>query len=319
MTLNFPQNPEIGQLYPGSNGIIYTWDGEKWTTGIINVYDSIIPLFVHDQNYGISFTYDTGSGILIATTTQPDWNATSGPAKILNKPYLFSGYYRDLIGAPMLKQVATTGDYNDLLNKPQTTVVAGSGDGMIGIIDTISYSSSPNVNWDPVTTDYVAFIDGIGSYATLNIIVNGSLIPTVTVTDSGAGWQIDDTITIPGSTFAGTDGVDDLVITISTITSSFSETPLDLTKTIHLLNPFGAYHLLDGTEGQIIYLASSDTSTRILTQLLVNTTMFSSNDGNSVVVGGLWLPFSGNGNQSAYQMLIFANGYWQLPHNAFLV
>lgn len=44
----------------------------------------------------------------------PDWNATSGKALILNKPTLFSGAYGDLTGKPAL----FSGSYLDLTNKP---------------------------------------------------------------------------------------------------------------------------------------------------------------------------------------------------------
>lgn len=56
-----------------------------------------------------------------------DWNATSGVAQILNKPSLFSGVYEDLIDAPILSTVATTGSYSDLLNKPTLSTVATTG------------------------------------------------------------------------------------------------------------------------------------------------------------------------------------------------
>jgi hypothetical protein len=51
-----------------------------------------------------------------------DWNATSGVARILNRPSLStvatSGSYTDLINKPTLSTVSTTGSYDDLLNKP---------------------------------------------------------------------------------------------------------------------------------------------------------------------------------------------------------
>jgi hypothetical protein len=79
---------------------------------------------------------NVGRWIRIDLSTPPpinaDWNATSGPAMILNKPTLFSGNYADLTGKPSLfsgayadlsgkptfATVATSGSYNDLANKP---------------------------------------------------------------------------------------------------------------------------------------------------------------------------------------------------------
>src|SRR5439155_14422197 len=51
-----------------------------------------------------------------------DWNATTGLAKILNKPVFATvattGSYADLINKPSLATVATSGSYTDLSNKP---------------------------------------------------------------------------------------------------------------------------------------------------------------------------------------------------------
>lgn len=62
---------------------------------------------------------------------QADWNATSGPSQILNKPTLatiaVTGAYADLIGAPTLAAVATSGTYADLSGRPSLAAVATSG------------------------------------------------------------------------------------------------------------------------------------------------------------------------------------------------
>jgi len=68
-----------------------------------------------------------------AAQVNADWNATSGAARILNKPTLFSGNYSDLVGKPTnlsqfnndlgLATVATSGSYNDLSNKPTIPTV----------------------------------------------------------------------------------------------------------------------------------------------------------------------------------------------------
>lgn len=66
-------------------------------------------------------------GVLTSTATgsaqvNSDWTATSGPARILNKPSIsmvgMTGQYADLLGAPSLATVATTGAYADLAGKP---------------------------------------------------------------------------------------------------------------------------------------------------------------------------------------------------------
>ncbi len=64
----------------------------------------------------------------IAPQVNSDWNATAGPAQILNKPAIpapqvssdwtaVSGVAR-ILNKPTLSAVALTGNYNDLLNKP---------------------------------------------------------------------------------------------------------------------------------------------------------------------------------------------------------
>ena len=57
---------------------------------------------------------DLMAGNILAGQVNADWTATVGPAKILNKPNLFSGVYSDLTGKPTL----FTGSYTDLTNKP---------------------------------------------------------------------------------------------------------------------------------------------------------------------------------------------------------
>ena len=86
-----------------------------------------------------AFTNDAGyiTSAQIPAQVNADWNATSGAAKILNKPALFSGNYNDLTNKPTLfdgnynsltnkpnlATVATTGSYNDLTNKPTIPTV----------------------------------------------------------------------------------------------------------------------------------------------------------------------------------------------------
>lgn len=61
-----------------------------------------------------------------ANQVQTDWNATSGLGKLLNKPTLAtvatSGSYADLSSKPSLATVATSGAYSDLTGKPTLSV-----------------------------------------------------------------------------------------------------------------------------------------------------------------------------------------------------
>ena len=72
-----------------------------------------------------------------AAQVPSDWNATTGAARILNKPTLFSGNYADLSGKPALAEVATSGSYSDLTDVPTiptvtTEYVAEAPDSSVG-------------------------------------------------------------------------------------------------------------------------------------------------------------------------------------------
>jgi hypothetical protein len=91
----------------------------NWDTNIINKPN----FFLADWNTTI---------INKPTTYNVDWNsniynkpyfnefAFTGDFKdLLNKPYIFSGYYKDLLEKPNYSPVSFTGDYNDLLIRPK--------------------------------------------------------------------------------------------------------------------------------------------------------------------------------------------------------
>jgi uncharacterized protein (TIGR02145 family) len=72
-----------------------------------------------------AFNNDAGyiTAAQVPAQVNVDWNATSGVAKILNKPTLFSGNYNDLTNKPVLFD----GNYNSLSNKPNLATVATTG------------------------------------------------------------------------------------------------------------------------------------------------------------------------------------------------
>ena len=39
--LDFPLNPNLVDIYPGDNGVNYQWDGDKWTTRLVNRNSSL--------------------------------------------------------------------------------------------------------------------------------------------------------------------------------------------------------------------------------------------------------------------------------------
>lgn len=69
---------------------------------------------------------DQMAGNILSGQVNADWTATAGPAKILNKPTLFSGSYLDLTGKPTL----FSGSYSDLTNKP--TLFSGAYSDLTG-------------------------------------------------------------------------------------------------------------------------------------------------------------------------------------------
>ena len=76
--LNFPSNPDTGQVYSAPNGTIYIFDGTKWdvqgttvtSEASINfVQDSVATLFTNMSGDGISFSYDDQTNTMSATLT----------------------------------------------------------------------------------------------------------------------------------------------------------------------------------------------------------------------------------------------------------
>ena len=70
-----------------------------------------------ETNTGSS-SFISNKPFIPAAQVNSDWAATTGLARILNKPTLFSGDYTALTNRPELEPIATSGDYNDLINKP---------------------------------------------------------------------------------------------------------------------------------------------------------------------------------------------------------
>lgn len=119
-----------------------------------------------------------------------------------------------------------------------------------------------------------------------------------------------------------------------------SSTEIDLTKTVIKLTATDAgtiaagtsYHLADGYDGQIIHVvAASGTIGGEYTSVVIDhfrskdaegnmrtATPGTTDNGGTGVTWTHWLPFSGAGTSaSTLVTLIFANGYWSLPHGRF--
>lgn len=114
-----------------------------------------------------------------------------------------------------------------------------------GTLTAVESSPASNVNWA-----YGTGVAGGVSNANIGISITDG-VPTFTINEAGlpgryVGEQI---LTINGSAFGGTDGIDDMIINVSAV--SDSRTEIDLTKSVHVLDD-GDYDLLDGYEGQVL-------------------------------------------------------------------
>ena len=114
--------------------------------------------------------------------------------------------------------------------------------------------------------------------------------------------------TIDGATLGGTTGIDDLILTVESIT----RTSIDLTKTVNKLG-HGNYFLGDGAEGQIMYLV---THPSVTVPADINISVYASRDNSAAYTYRTLVPFSeGNGTCT----LLFTSGSWQsLSNNTFI-
>ena len=178
--------------YSEGDALVYftntnTWErvGRPDSVTSVNGSQGVIVLDTDDISEGATNKYYTASRVQV-DQIQPDWNAISGKARILNKPILStvattnnyadlsnkpdltiyailanlsavasSGNYNDLINSPnlgnyalisSLANVATSGDYNDLLNRPNLNLKADKATTLSG------YGITDGVNTSEVVT-----------------------------------------------------------------------------------------------------------------------------------------------------------------------
>lgn len=86
MALNFPSDPALNDTYP-VNGVIYTWDGVKWTSK--GEYSTEIPI-IPDENGNVVITGNlTVQGATITA------NAISGTSATLSGDLEVTGDIND--------------------------------------------------------------------------------------------------------------------------------------------------------------------------------------------------------------------------------
>lgn len=135
-----------------SVGQVLKWNGTNWSPaadltgggsggGGITLTDLSVTTNTNPSGSG-ALTYDNSNGtftytppnlsVFLTSETPSDWNATTGTARILNKPTLSavatSGSYTDLTNRPSLASVATSGSYTDLVNTPSIPSAQVSSD-----------------------------------------------------------------------------------------------------------------------------------------------------------------------------------------------
>ena len=126
---------------------------------------------------------DQMAGNILAGQVNADWTATAGPAKILNKPTLFSGAYSDLTGKPTL----FSGSYSDLTNKP--TLFSGAYSDLTGPIPIWNQNTTGN---SATATKLAApkNINGVAFDGSADITIStaaSTLSGTVLVANGGTG------------------------------------------------------------------------------------------------------------------------------------
>jgi hypothetical protein len=142
---------------------------------------------------------------------------------------------------------------------PGITTVAKSGPASEDIGEgeaaTVTVSPTNNTNLTPGTATGVVF--GTGFTLDITVAVNGDI--SAVVVDSDSYLDVGDSGTLVGGSiyFGGTEGTDNLIFTVATLTNVITATAIDVTKTINKLSE-GVYTLADGVEGQIMYLVPTE-------------------------------------------------------------
>lgn len=158
---------------------------QEYVDNLIEVVDQEITALDSDINAILSVIPEDASATnqLITVDDVPaqvnsDWNATSGPAEILNKPTIpaaqvnsdwnaFSGVAQ-ILNKPTLATVATSGSYSDLLNKPTFGLVYSA------------YFDIPTTGWT-TSGDYYYYDIELGSSTYFDI----NNIPIITPYPTG--------------------------------------------------------------------------------------------------------------------------------------
>lgn len=131
--------------------------------GIMYINNAVNPPLASVVAVGSGLT--VSGGVLSASgsgSVNADWNATSGPAQILNKPSLFSGAYSSLTGIPAtFAPSAHTHSFSQITSTPSTL-------GGYGITDAYPLSANPAGYLTNVTAGQVTGALGFTPYNATN-------------------------------------------------------------------------------------------------------------------------------------------------------
>ena len=197
-----------------------------------------------------------------------------------------------------LQTTAYTGR-NTLTTVAKTGAVAP----LTGEVATVTQGTLNNTNLSPGTYAGLFLVLGLGFTVTVIVSEIGDI--GVTVTASNGGFQVGDQAIIPGSVIGGTTGVDDLTVTVETLTNIVGPTELDVTKSVQKLTD-GYYSLADGAEGQVIHLVRQDGSTAANIFLTVANGRANGTSYSDIA----FYPFNGS-SQPDMVTLLFTDSAWQ--------
>lgn len=180
-----------------------------------------------------------------------------------------------------------------------TPVAPNSGTQAVGRAAAISVTNSPRQTWS-YGTGVVA--NGINFVVDIDAFGNG--VATVsTINDGGSGHYVGETFgPVSGEAFGGASPADDMYFVVDAVDADvYSD--IDLTKATHVLDG-DFYRLLDGWEGQIIYLVQApDTDPNSYCIQVVNGRV-----GSNTYTDIWFAPFYGA--NSGVVTMIFTNGAW---------
>ena len=188
-----------------------------------------------------------------------------------------------------------------------TVTLAGSNTPATGDVATVTLSPTNNTNFAPGTYPGIFIGLNAGFSITLVVAENGDL--SATIISSNGGFTVGDSGGINGAAITGgTTAVDDITITVASLTNIAYPSELDLTKQVQKLTG-GWYTLNDGVEGQIMHLVASD---QLLDANSVRVVVANARIGSNVGTDYWLYPFNGyNGGIHGFSTVIFVDGAWQ--------